>query len=86
MHERWHRSNSQLPAPDLKDIMEENPVFNMGKKHSPEHQHHPEFTQSSYLRLRSMEEAFLMKNYFERTKSQSKSSGCLTEHLRSYGI
>jgi len=40
-------------------------MFNKGIKASPENQHHPEFTQSSYLRLRSLEEAFLMKNYFE---------------------
>ena len=40
-------------------------MFNKGTKTCPQHQHHPEFTQSSYLRLRSLEEAFLMKNYFE---------------------
>jgi len=56
---------------DKKDILNENPVFNNGKKISPEHQHHPEFTQQSYLRLRSLEEAFLMKNYFDN-KEESK--------------
>jgi hypothetical protein len=72
MHERWQKSNMNLPEVDVKDIMEENPIFNSNKKVSPEHQHHPEFTQSSYLRLRSMEEAFAMRNYFkDRNKKQS---------------
>lgn len=44
MLERWHRSNNLLPQIDLKDIVEENPTFNNGKKTCPEHQHHPEFT------------------------------------------
>lgn len=101
MHERWHKSNMNLPEPDIQDIMEENPIFNNGKKQSPEHQHHPEFTQSSYLRLRSMEEAFIMTNYFrvekEKKNSESvgkkisnailkKKEGGMTEHMRSFGI
>ena len=75
MHERWHRANIGLPEIDQKDIQEENPHFNHGKKVSPDHQHHPEFTQSSYLRLRSMEEAFAMKNYFRADKAKRLSIG-----------
>jgi len=45
--------------------MEESPIFNKGKKSHPEHQNHPEFTQSSYLRIRYNEEVFLSKNYLE---------------------
>ena len=37
MHERWHKANMVLPECDIKDIMEENPNFNAGKKISPEH-------------------------------------------------
>lgn len=65
MHERWHKANAGIPDIDKKDIVEENPVFNPQRKCGPSHQHHPEFTQSSYLRLRSLEEAFLMTNYLE---------------------
>lgn len=59
-----------LPECDIKDIMDENPRFNQGKKVSPEHQHHPEFTQTSYLRLRSMEEGFAIRNYFKADKKK----------------
>jgi len=99
MQERWNKANMNLPEVDIQDIMDENPMFNSGKKVSPEHQHHPEFTQSSYLRLRSMEEALAMKNYFrvEKSKKQSlgqkiassigkKSDGGMTELQRSFGI
>lgn len=58
MFERWHRANNILPQIDVKDIVEENPNFNCNKKTCPDHQHHPEYTQSSYLRLRCLEEAF----------------------------
>lgn len=99
MYERWHKSNFALPDVDKQDIQEENPLFNNGKKVSPEHQHHPEFTQSSYLRLRAMEEAFTQKNYFAADKKAKVSIGQkivnslnkkmengMTEHARSYGI
>lgn len=50
-------------------------MFNKGKKPSPEHQHHPEYTQTSFLRIRSLEEAYNMENYFtNRTHSNGKSS------------
>lgn len=29
------------------------------------HQHHPEFTHSSFNRLRSLEDAFMMTNYLD---------------------
>lgn len=74
MHERWLQSNSKLPHVDQKDIFEEHPIFNNGKKKVPDHQHHPEFTQTSYLRLRSLEEAFLLKNYFEVPEHKKSTS------------
>ena len=64
MLERWQKVNSYLPLLDQRDIIEDSPVFNANKKSGPVHQHHPEFTQSSYMRLRSLEEAFRMENYF----------------------
>lgn len=72
MHERWHKANAGIPDIDKKDIVEENPVFNTLRKCAPSHQHHPEFTQSSYLRLRSLEEAFLMTNYLENTPTTNQ--------------
>ena len=96
MHDRWIQSNSKLPLIDQKDIFEEHPVFNNGKKKVPDHQHHPEFTQTSYLRLRSLEEAFQLKNYFEEPKKPShkhtksgmneKNSQLFHEEHRQYGI
>jgi len=44
MLERWNKSNLILPLVDQKDINEECPIFNQGKKAHPEHQNHPEFT------------------------------------------
>mmetsp|Transcript_4432 Transcript_4432/g.7544 ORF Transcript_4432/g.7544 Transcript_4432/m.7544 type:complete len:188 (+) Transcript_4432:335-898(+) len=69
MIERWSRVNSKaLPALDQMDIIDENPNMNVTRKPAPEHQHHPEYTHSSFLRLRSMENAFLMKNYLTEEK------------------
>lgn len=65
MHERWLKSLKAIPEVDRKDIMEENPFFNNGAMTTPKHQHHPEFTQQSYLRLRTFEEAFHMGNYLD---------------------
>ena len=63
MLERWHRSNRDLPQIDVKDIVEECPLFNRGKKPHPEHQHHPEYTQSSYRRLRDIEDCLPVRDY-----------------------
>jgi len=88
MRDRWQRSNALLPETDRQDILEEHPCFNKGKKSSPEQQHHPEFTQCSYLRIRSLEEVYPCRNYFEdlkKSKSASKKHH-ITEHVRSFGI
>ena len=69
MHERWNRLNQEIPLLDQKDIIEDSPIFNFNKKSGPEHQHHPEFTQQCYLRLRSQEEVFLTCNYLDFSKS-----------------
>jgi hypothetical protein len=58
MHERWHKSNESIPSLDKQDILEECPRFNNGLKPSPDHSLHPEFTQSSYWRIRSLEDAY----------------------------
>lgn len=44
MYERWCKANKDTPQIDMKDIFEESPIFNKGKKSCPENQHHPEFT------------------------------------------
>jgi len=52
MQERWQKANATIPVLDQKDILEDSPVFNPNKTTGPEHQHHPEFSQQCYLRLR----------------------------------
>lgn len=65
MLDRWQNTNSNLPTHDKEDIKEENPLCNGGAKPSPTRQAHPEFIQTSYLRIRSLEEAYQMSDYFE---------------------
>jgi hypothetical protein len=65
MMARWHQSNSFIPEIDKQDIMNENPLCNNSLAPAHKNQVHPEFTQSSYLRLRAMEEAFPIKNYLK---------------------
>ena len=72
MKERWLRANILIPEMDQKDIIEESPIINPAKNNMPKHQHHPEFSQSSYLRLRSLEEAFAMKNYLDPKNSEEQ--------------
>ena len=55
MFERWHKANRHIPQVDRKNIFEENPNFNKNKKTCPANQHHPEYTQTSYLRIRATE-------------------------------
>ena len=53
MLERWSKSNSMaIPLIDQKDIYDENMLLNPLKTKGPKRQHNPEFTHSSYLRLR----------------------------------
>ena len=60
-----------MPDCDKKDILEESCILNEEKMTCPKHQHHPEFTQAAYLRLRSLEEAFVMKNYLDQKSFQA---------------
>ena len=57
---------------DQMDIIEENPIINNGKKLKQKHQNHPEFSQTSYLRIRYNEEAFLPINYIENFSKNEK--------------
>jgi hypothetical protein len=46
------------------------------------HQHHPEFTHSSYMRLRSLEDAFQMTNYLDKaSKVETSPKISLTQKL-----
>lgn len=81
MHERWHRSNQYIPSLDRRDYMEECPIFNNGKKSTPEHQQHPEYTQTSYTRLRSLEEAFVMSNYLDEANQKSAEKMSFTQRI-----
>lgn len=46
----------------------------------PEHQQNPEYTQTGYLRIRSVEEAFKMKNYLEENSNKKPMS--LTQKIQ----
>lgn len=54
MRERWLRASHLLPNVDKTDIAKEVPAVNGGivKAQQTRRQHHAEFTQTSYLRLR----------------------------------
>ena len=65
MYARWCSANKDMSHVDMKDVFEESPIFNKGKKSCPENQHHPEFTQTSYLRIRMLEETFRMYDYLK---------------------
>jgi hypothetical protein len=65
MMERWQRSNSNLPQTDKIDIKKESSFLADECILDSKHQHHPEFTQTSYLRIRSLEEVMAMKNYLD---------------------
>lgn len=71
MKQRWQQANSVIPEIDKIDIINETPFFNQGRI-GKRHQHHPEYTQTSYLRLRSLEEAFAMSNYLDPKLSQQE--------------
>jgi hypothetical protein len=73
MKQRWQQSNQMLPDIDKIDIINESPFLNEAKIEK-RHQHHPEFTHSSYLRLRSQEEAFAMRDYLSDKISDSTAS------------
>jgi hypothetical protein len=67
MRQRWAATLSTLPVVDKQDIRKEVPLVN-GNQVKPvesRHQHAAEFTQSSYLRIRQLEESYLMFNYFD---------------------
>jgi hypothetical protein len=73
MYERWHRSNfASTPLIDQTDIMVQG-HYKLLQKACPleeMRQHHPEYTQSSYLRTRSLEEAMCISNYLENLPQQ----------------
>ena len=59
-------------------------LFNHGLKPSPTRQHHPEFTQSSYNRIRFFEDKLIRSDY---TEGDPKSKyGFMTAIDRKYGM
>lgn len=76
-----------IPNVDQSDIIDEHPLFNGGKyvKTSHKHQHHAEYTQSSYLRIRSLEEAYAIRNYMDPdfTKKQNEQQGLNSKKVNS---
>ena len=74
MMSRWKSSNKFIPKVDQYDIHAKNQYLKQKLKDRNKqlNQHHPEFTQTSYLRLRSLEEAFAMKNYMDPKNTQEQ--------------
>jgi hypothetical protein len=68
MMERWSMANMDIPRADVEDIVFESPHYNgddTSLNMDAKRQHNPEFSQASYLRLRSLEEAFATHNYLD---------------------
>ena len=63
MLDRFVSRLDHLPEIDKRDMLAECPLFNNGKTLGMVHQQQPEFSHSSYLRLRSLEEAMMISNY-----------------------
>jgi hypothetical protein len=60
----------EIPVIDKEDLITESPLFNpnfsaAAVSEGGVHQATPEFAQSSYLRLRSQEEAYMIWNYLD---------------------
>jgi hypothetical protein len=78
MRERWLKSNKFLPVVDHLDL-------NMNMCSTEQRQHSPELSQVCYLRIRSLEEAFPMHNYFN-SKVVSADKSYITFKDRSFAI
>lgn len=65
MRNRWLAVTAQYPQVDLDDIYNHNPNINGGVYVEEINQPFPEYTHSSYLRMRSQEEAFSLYNYLD---------------------
>lgn len=67
MRERWIKTVSTIPVVDKQDIRKEVPHINGGKirPESTRRQHHAEYTQTSYLRIRQQEEGYTVVNYLD---------------------
>ena len=63
MLDRWVKANQNLPEPDKSDLLSDTTLINGGKINFKRRQQTPELTQTSYLRLRSIEEAFPTRDY-----------------------
>ena len=72
MIDRWMQGNQNLPNCDFEDICQENSLVNPYASQAQKHQHDPEYSQSSYLKIRSLEEAYPLKNYLGSNNSESQ--------------
>lgn len=80
---RYRKSNEHLPKLDKDDAIEDSPLLNSSLT-SPERQAQPEFSQSSYERLRTLEERLSRVDY---TSDPPKSKyGFMTAMDRTYAM
>lgn len=83
MLERWVRANQVLPECDKNDMLSDTTLVNGGVITKNKRQQTPELTQTSYLRLRSIEEAFPTRDYLSSDYSMPKNSE-KTPHVAGY--
>ena len=80
---RYHKSNEHLPKLDKDDAAKSTPLLNSSLTYT-KRQAHPEFSQSSYERLRTLEGKLSRVDYtFDAPKSKY---GFMTEVDRTYAI
>ena len=66
MLKRWQSHNKQLPAVDLYDIAKDCPLISQEEASEDSvSQAAPEYSQVAYLRLRSLEEVYQIRNYLD---------------------
>lgn len=66
MMKRWESHVQTIPTIDQVDIQKDCPLITQIEvTEDTVNQHAPEFSQASYLRLRSIEEVFAMRNYLD---------------------
>ena len=87
MMKRWENHIQQnIPTLDQNDVQKDCPLVSQTDASDVMvHQHAPEYTQISYLRLRSIEEVFAIQNYLD-PKCNPKLQEFLTEKMMTDGL
>lgn len=76
MMRRYHLQIRACPITDYNDVMNQWHLFNdkIDSKHIQIRQAHPEYSHTSYLRMRHQEEAYQIMNYMDQSKNRKLSA------------